>query len=84
MSPFCPGLTLADCSSQQAFALRDEINARLAEGAWGTPIVVALFGAIALALFVRRSVNSSSLDEEQHVRSPELDRLLDEQLRALD
>jgi cytochrome c-type biogenesis protein CcmH/NrfF len=32
MSPFCPGLTLADCPSQQAFALRDEISVRLA---WG-------------------------------------------------
>lgn len=32
MSPFCPGLTLADCPSPNAFTLRGEIEARLAKG----------------------------------------------------
>jgi len=115
MSPFCPGLTLADCPSQQAFELRDQITTRLAAGerpdavvsdlvgkygvriladpsytrvgaiAWGTPIVFAIFGAMALAVFVRRSVKHSHLAEAQSdAMNPELDRLLDEQLHALD
>lgn len=32
MSPFCPGLTLADCPSPAAFDLRNEIDARLKRG----------------------------------------------------
>jgi cytochrome c-type biogenesis protein CcmH len=32
MSPFCPGLTLADCPSPNAFTLRNEIRARLERG----------------------------------------------------
>lgn len=32
MSPFCPGLTLADCPSPAAFTLRDDIEARLERG----------------------------------------------------
>ena len=32
MSPFCPGRTLADCSSPDAGAVRQEIRARLAAG----------------------------------------------------
>ncbi len=32
MSPFCPGLTLADCPSPAAFDLRNEIDARLQRG----------------------------------------------------
>lgn len=32
MSPYCPGLMLADCPSPDAFALRAEIRARLAAG----------------------------------------------------
>jgi cytochrome c-type biogenesis protein CcmH/NrfF len=115
MSPFCPGLTLADCPSPQAFELRDQIATRLAAGeqpdavvsdlvarygvriladpsntrvgavAWGTPIVVAVFGALALAAFVRRSVRHSlHAKAPSYAANPELDRLLDEQLHALD
>jgi cytochrome c-type biogenesis protein CcmH len=32
MSPYCPGLLLADCPSPDAFELRAEIRARLAAG----------------------------------------------------
>lgn len=32
MSPFCPGKLLADCTSSQAFELRDVITARLTRG----------------------------------------------------
>jgi cytochrome c-type biogenesis protein CcmH len=32
MSPFCPGLTLADCPSPNAFTMRGDIEARLAKG----------------------------------------------------
>lgn len=32
MSPFCPGLTLAVCPSENARALREEIATRLADG----------------------------------------------------
>jgi cytochrome c-type biogenesis protein CcmH len=32
MSPFCPGLTLADCPSPNAFDLRGEIRRRLEAG----------------------------------------------------
>lgn len=32
MSPYCPGLLLADCPSPEAFTLRAEIRARLAAG----------------------------------------------------
>lgn len=48
MSPFCPGLTLADCPSPNAFTLRDEIKARLERGESRESIVhelVATYGA---------------------------------------
>ena len=48
MSPFCPGLTLADCPSPNAFTLRDDIKARLARGESRETIVnelVARYGA---------------------------------------
>ncbi|MEP7118884.1 MAG: cytochrome c-type biogenesis protein CcmH [Acidobacteriota bacterium] len=32
MSPFCPGFLLADCTSPNAFALRDDIARRIAAG----------------------------------------------------
>lgn len=32
MSPFCPGRLLVDCTSSQAYALREEIAARLGAG----------------------------------------------------
>lgn len=52
MSPFCPGLTLADCPSPSAFTLRDDIARRLASGASREVIVdelVATYGARILA-----------------------------------
>lgn len=52
MSPFCPGLTLADCPSPNAFTLRDEIRARLAGGDSRQVIgdeLVAKYGAAILA-----------------------------------
>lgn len=52
MSPFCPGLTLADCPSPNAFALRGEIEARLAKGEARETIVdelVRQYGAQILA-----------------------------------
>lgn len=47
MSPFCPGLTLADCPSPNAFDLRKDIQARLERGESRESIVdglVALYG----------------------------------------
>jgi cytochrome c-type biogenesis protein CcmH len=52
MSPFCPGLTLADCPSPNAFTLRDEIEARLKQGESRDAIVdelVAKYGTPILA-----------------------------------
>jgi cytochrome c-type biogenesis protein CcmH/NrfF len=52
MSPFCPGLTLADCPSPNAFALRGDIERRLASGATREAIIdelVATYGAQILA-----------------------------------
>ena len=52
MSPFCPGLTLADCPSPAAFTLRDEIEARLEKGESREAIVdelVARYGTQILA-----------------------------------
>lgn len=48
MSPFCPGLTLADCPSPNAFTLRGEIKTRLERGESREAIVdqlVAQYGA---------------------------------------
>ena len=42
MSPFCPGLTLADCPSPNAFDLRKDIQARLERGESRESIVDAL------------------------------------------
>ncbi|MGE0462035.1 MAG: cytochrome c-type biogenesis protein CcmH [Vicinamibacterales bacterium] len=42
MSPFCPGLTLADCPSPNAFELRKDIQARLERGESRESIVDAL------------------------------------------
>lgn len=44
MSPFCPGLTLADCPSPDAFTLRDEIERRLARGESREAILNELVG----------------------------------------
>ncbi len=52
MSPFCPGLTLADCPSPNAFTLRDDIRARLARGDSRQAILdelVATYGTTILA-----------------------------------
>ena len=39
MSPFCDGVTLHDCPSQEALDLRDRIEAWVAEGRSGTQIM---------------------------------------------
>jgi cytochrome c-type biogenesis protein CcmH len=44
MSPYCPGLLLADCPSQDAFTLRAEIRARLAKGETPADIERDLYG----------------------------------------
>lgn len=52
MSPFCPGLTLADCPSPAAFELRKTIATRLSQGETGEAIVgelVATYGPQILA-----------------------------------
>ena len=52
MSPFCPGLTLADCPSPAAFELRKTLSARLARGESHDTLVrelVAQHGAQILA-----------------------------------
>ncbi|MCC7125697.1 MAG: cytochrome c-type biogenesis protein CcmH [Acidobacteria bacterium] len=52
MSPFCPGLTLADCPSPAAFEMRREIEARLEKGEPQDAIVqelVTKYGAQILA-----------------------------------
>jgi cytochrome c-type biogenesis protein CcmH len=51
MSPFCPGRLLVDCTSSQAYALRDEIARRLAAGETPEAIradLVRLYGAAIL------------------------------------
>jgi cytochrome c-type biogenesis protein CcmH/NrfF len=52
MSPFCPGLTLADCPSPAAFELRKTIATRLSQGETREAIVselVATYGPQILA-----------------------------------
>lgn len=52
MSPFCPGLTLADCPSPNAFEMRRDIEARLKKGESKDAIVDELlteYGAKILA-----------------------------------
>ncbi len=59
MSPYCPGLTLADCTSSAAAALRDSIRAGLARGATSQQIMdelAATFGDEILALPPNRGV----------------------------
>ena len=43
MSPYCPGLMLADCPSPDAFDLRAEIRARLAAGETPAQVKADLF-----------------------------------------
>jgi cytochrome c-type biogenesis protein CcmH len=43
MSPYCPGLMLADCPSPDAFELRAEIRARLAAGETPAQVKADLF-----------------------------------------
>ena len=43
MSPYCPGLMLADCPSPDAFELRAEIRARLAAGETPTQVKEDLY-----------------------------------------
>jgi cytochrome c-type biogenesis protein CcmH len=50
MSPFCPGLTLADCPSPAAFELRKEIDARLQRGESRQAIVDELVAKYGTAL----------------------------------
>ena len=53
MSPYCPGLTLADCGSSGAAVLRDSIRAQLRRGRPPEEILdelVAIFGPNVLAL----------------------------------
>ena len=52
MSPFCPGLTLADCPSPNAFTMRGDIERRLKNGESRQAIVdelVKTYGAQILA-----------------------------------
>jgi cytochrome c-type biogenesis protein CcmH/NrfF len=44
MSPFCPGLLLADCQSSGAYDLRTEIRSRLEDGETSRDIVGDLAG----------------------------------------
>lgn len=44
MSPYCPGLTLADCQSSGAVVLREEIRTRLESGESIDQITEALVG----------------------------------------
>jgi cytochrome c-type biogenesis protein CcmH len=51
-SPFCPGLTLEECPSQQAAELRNQIEAKVRSGATNREIdewVVANYGESAMA-----------------------------------
>lgn len=43
MSPFCPGLLLANCPSSQAADLRDRVRARLAAGATKAEVLEELY-----------------------------------------
>ncbi len=52
MSPFCPGLTLEECPSDQASRVRGEIDQMVARGATNSEIdrwIVDNFGEVALA-----------------------------------
>ena len=52
MSPFCPGLTLEECPSDQATRVRGEIDEMVSRGATNREIdrwIVANFGEVALA-----------------------------------
>lgn len=52
MSPFCPGLTLDECPSDQANRLRGEVEALVATGATNREVdewIVDNFGVVALA-----------------------------------
>ncbi|HEX2180508.1 MAG TPA: cytochrome c-type biogenesis protein CcmH [Actinomycetota bacterium] len=52
MSPFCPGLTLEECPSDQSNRLRSEIDAMVREGSTNEQIdrwIVDNFGRVALA-----------------------------------
>lgn len=52
MSPFCPGLTLEECPSQQAAELRSQIATKVRAGATNSEIddwIVANYGESALA-----------------------------------
>jgi cytochrome c-type biogenesis protein CcmH/NrfF len=52
MSPFCPGLTLEECPSDQASRLRSEIDAKVRSGSTNAEIdrwIVDNFGRVALA-----------------------------------
>lgn len=52
MSPFCPGLTLEECPSDQASRVREEIDQMVAAGATNSEIdrwIVDNFGEVALA-----------------------------------
>lgn len=52
MSPFCPGLSLAECPSEQASELRAQIDGRIASGASNREIdewLVADYGESVLA-----------------------------------
>ena len=112
MSPFCPGITLADCSSSQAATVRawilvqeaagrsrDEVEAELlarygdvilarprARGmglaAWGVPILAFLAGGAFVALYLRRQTRDAHVAAHTAgALSPELERLVDEELR---
>jgi cytochrome c-type biogenesis protein CcmH len=112
MSPFCPGLTLADCSSSQAATVRawilvqeaagrsrEEVEAELlarygdailarprARGmglaAWGVPIAAFLAGGAFVALYLRRQTRDAHVAAHTaRTLSPELERLVDEELR---
>jgi cytochrome c-type biogenesis protein CcmH len=59
MSPYCPGLLLADCTSSAAAALRDSIKAELGRGRSAEEILeelAATFGDEILALPPNRGV----------------------------
>jgi len=111
MSPFCPGRTLADCTSQQAATVkawilvqeaagrsREEVEAELlarygdvilarprARGmglaAWGVPIAAFLAGGGFVAFFLRRQTREAHAEPRNTAAlSPELERLVDEEL----
>ena len=112
MSPFCPGRTLADCTSEQAGTLkawllvqeaagrsREDVEAELlarygdvilakprASGfglaAWGLPIGAFLAGGAFVALYLRRQAREAHAEHRPAAPlPPELERLVDEELR---